>query len=113
MSARLPSGVLVSALLRRVNDAGGLGTVLARGDAQAGAILVVALDRGIMPRLLERGIGPDGRTALISTGPGADAAPDEIAAYWQKRRQRDPDLWVIEVDIPAAERFAAETILAD
>jgi hypothetical protein len=112
MSARLPSGVLVSALLRRVNDAGGIGTVLARGDAQAGAILVVTLDRGVMPRLLERGIGADGKTALVQAGP-ADPSPSEIAEYWRKRRQRDPDLWVIELDIPAAERFAAETILSD
>ncbi len=112
MSARLPSGVLVSALLRRVNDAGGIGTMLARGDAQAGAILIVTLDRGVMPRLLERGIGPDGKSALVPAGP-SDPSPGEIADYWRKRRQRDPDLWVIELDIPAAERFAAETILAD
>jgi hypothetical protein len=112
MSARLPSGVLVSALLRRVNDAGGIATLLARGDAQAGAILIVTLDRGVMPRLLERGIGPDGKTALVPAGP-AESTPGEIADYWRKRRQRDPDLWVIELDIPAAERFAAETILAD
>ena len=39
MSARLPSGLLVSALLRRVNDAGGFGIVLAKGDPQGGAIL--------------------------------------------------------------------------
>lgn len=113
MSARLPSGVLVSALLRRVNDAGGIGTLLARGDAQAGAILILTLDRGVMPLLLERGIGPDGATALLPVGPGAGAASDEIADYWRKRRQRDPDLWVIELDIPGAERFAAETMLDD
>jgi hypothetical protein len=91
MSGRLPSGVLVSALLRRVNDAGGFGAVMAKGDAQGGAILVIAVDKGAPPRLLERGIGP----------------------YWRRRRARDPDLWVIEVDIAAAERFAAETILDD
>ena len=44
-SERLPTQVVVSALLRRVNDAGGFGAVLARGDAQAGGVLVVALDR--------------------------------------------------------------------
>lgn len=113
MSPRLPSGVLVSALLRRVNDAGGIATMLARGDAQAGAILVLTLDHGAMPRLLERGIGPDGKTALMPAGPGDGAAPAEIAAYWRRRRERDPDLWVIELDIAGAERFAAETILAD
>ena len=113
MSDRLPSGVLVSALLRRVNDAGGIATVLAKGDAQGGAILLLALDRGTRPRFLERGIGPDGKSALLRAGPGEDAQPEEIDVYWRRRRQRDPDLWVIELDIAAAERFAAETILAD
>ena len=108
MSGRLPSGVLVSALLRRVNDAGGFGAVMAKGDAQGGAILVIAIDRGAAPRLLERGIGPDGRTALIDSTP-----PDDLDGYWRRRRARDPDLWVVEVDIAAAERFAAETILAN
>ncbi len=108
MSGRLPSNVLVSALLRRVNDAGGFGAVLAKGDAQGGAILVVAIDRGALPRLLERGIGADGRTALIDSTPAED-----LDGYWRRRRLSDPDLWVIEVDVAAAERFAAETILAD
>jgi hypothetical protein len=108
MSGRLPSGVLVSALLRRVNDAGGFGAVMAKGDPQGGAILVIAVDKGAPPRLLERGLGPDGRTAMIDSTPAED--PD---GYWRRRRARDPDLWVIEVDIAAAERFAAETILND
>ena len=108
MSARLPSGVLVSALLRRVNDAGGFGAVMAKGDPQGGAILVIAIDKGALPRLLERGIGPGGRTALIDSTP-----PEDLDAYWRRRRASDPDLWVIEVDIAAAERFAAETILDD
>ena len=108
MSGRLPSGVLVSALLRRVNDAGGFGAVMAKGDPQGGAILVIAVDRNALPRLLERGIGPDGRTALIDSTP-----PEDLDGYWRRRRASDPDLWVIEVDIAAAERFAAETILDD
>ena len=104
-SERLPTQVLVSALLRRVNDAGGFGTVLAKGDAQAGAVLVVALDRAGGARLLERGIGPDGRPGLIDSTPA-----DDLDGYWRRRRRRDPDLWVVELDIPDSERFAAETI---
>lgn len=104
MDERLPTGVLVSALLRRVNDAGGFGTVLAKGDAQAGAVLVVAVAGG-ETRVLERGIGPDGRVGLIDSTP-----TDGLVDYWRRRRQRDPDLWVIELDIPDAPRFAAETL---
>ena len=96
MSGRLPSDLLVGALLRRVNDAGGIAVVRARGDAQAGVIL-------------ERGIGADGSRGLIETGPKAGAA-ESLDDYWQRRRQRDPDLWVVALDIPQAKRFAAETI---
>ena len=105
MSDRLPTQVLVSAMLRRVADAGGFGAVLARGDAQAGGVLVVALERGAPPRLLERGIGPDGRPGLIDSTPA-----DDLDGYWRRRRQRDPDLWVVELDIADSQRFAAETI---
>jgi len=112
VSARLPSHLIVSALLRRVNDAGGMGVVRARGDAQAGAILVIALEQGGNPCVYERGIDPSGKTALLRSGP-ADLDSGTIDAYWRRRRSRDPDLWVLELDIPFAERFAAEMILDD
>ncbi|MBX9858502.1 MAG: DUF1491 family protein [Sphingomonas sp.] len=109
MSERLPTHVLVGALLRRVNDAGGMAMVLAKGDADAGALLLITGEKGQNYRALERGVGPDGASALVETGPsGAD--PTALTDYWQRRRTRDPDLWVIELDIAQAERFAAETI---
>ncbi len=106
MDGRLPSHMLVTALLRRMNDSGGMGMVLAKGDAHAGGILVVVVDAERRERVLERGIGPDGRTALIDSTPAND-----VIGYWRRRRARDPDLWVIELDGAAAERFTAETIL--
>ena len=106
MSDSLPSAVLVGALLRRVNDAGGIATVLARGDSQGGAILVVACERSRDYNILERSIGASGGTELIATP--IDSA--SVGDYWRRRRSRDPDLWVIELDIAQAERFAAETI---
>ena len=106
MDGRLPSGMLVTALLRRMNDSGGMGMVLATGDPQGGGILVIVIDADRRERVLERGLGLDGRTVLIDSTPAND-----ILGYWQRRRARDPDLWVIELDGAAAERFAAETIL--
>jgi hypothetical protein len=35
-----------------------------------------------------------------------------LEEYWQNRRRRDRDLWVVELDIPHAERFVAESILS-
>lgn len=109
--ARLASGLVVNALVRRVNAAGGSAMVLARGEAEAGAILVLALERGGDPHFLERGIGPDGLPTLVRSGPAEMADEEAVSSYWQRRRARDPDLWVIELDIAGAERFAAETII--
>jgi len=111
MDGRLPSGMLVTALLRRMNDSGGMGMVLAKGDPQGGGILVIVIDADPITshrreRVLERGLGPDGKTAMIESTPAND-----ILSYWQRRRARDPDLWVVELDGAAAERFTAETIL--
>jgi hypothetical protein len=104
---RLPSGLLVSAMLRRANDSGGFGVVRARGDEGGGAILVVATDAG-ETELLERGLGPDGSPALIVQQP-----VDSAEQYWRRRRSRDPDLWVIELDVPQVKRLVAETLGVD
>ena len=85
--------------------------MLAKGDATAGAILVIAQERGENQRVLERGIGLDGKPALIAVGPAGES--QAIADYWARRRRNDPDLWVVELDIALAERFVAETILSD
>lgn len=107
MNGRLPTHMIVGALVRRVNDAGGFGVIRARGDADAGAILLVIEQEA---RLLERAMDLDGNDVLVPAGPvaGSEESPDD---YWQRRRMRDPDLWVVALDIPDAERFAAETIL--
>lgn len=110
MTARLTAEFRAKALIRRVHDAGGSAAVLARGDAMTGAILILALERGDSPAFFERGPGIDGTSALLRTGPSEDS--DSAATdYWRRRRARDPDLWVIEVNIAGAERFVAETII--
>jgi hypothetical protein len=108
--ARLTSAVLVSALVRRVNHEGGSAAMLARGDETAGAILLILYERGANPRFVERGIGPDGSPALLPSGPADLADERAVTDYWQRRRSRDSDLWVVELDIAGAERFAAETM---
>ena len=106
MSDRLPTHLVVGALLRRVNDAGGMAMVRAKGDPQGGAILLLIESRS--SPVLERTIDFDGVAILAESVP-----PDGAEAYWRRRCSRDPDLWVVELDIPEAERFAAETILSN
>ena len=103
MSARLASSVLVGALIRQAEAQGGFGAVLAKGDASAGAIVVVLTSRGAEPRLYERILQPEGDYLWQRS---TDESV-EVPAFIARRRRFDPDLWVVELDIPAPERFAA------
>jgi hypothetical protein len=94
----------VAALLRRVAGEGGFGTVLARGDDTAGSIAIVTRESGS-----ERVLGP-----VMAMAGGYDwvelASGDAVAGWIERARSRDPDLWVVELDIPHAARFVAEIL---
>ncbi|WP_340266428.1 DUF1491 family protein [Sphingobium mellinum] len=107
---RLTSAMLVGVLVRRAAAAGGFATVLAKGDAISGVILVEAVERGKPQGLFERTPDFAGRYVLNRCGPPPESGPDMLSQYIERRRRVDPDLWVIELDIADAERFAAETI---
>lgn len=107
MSARAAAGLLVSALVRRTEAAGGHATVLVKGDAVSGAMLLVIADRGETQALVERTLDMNGRYRLTPTGP-KDMA--ELTDYIARRRRHDPDLWVVELDCTQAEIIAGEIL---
>ena len=105
-AVRLTSAMLVSALGRRISAEGGNAAVLAKGDATAGSILLICMEKGIVQSVRERVLDQSGVYAWTSVGP---ADPDHLSAYLERRRSRDSDIWIVELDIANAERFAAET----
>ena len=107
MEPRLASSLLVTALLRRAEAEGGFGTVIAKGDATAGAIAVILTERGANPRLFERMLQPDGHYGWHEASRGAGDGED-LGPTLERRRRFDPDLWIVELDIVSPERFAAE-----
>jgi hypothetical protein len=70
--------------------------------------MLVVLERGRHHAFVERALGIGGVYAWTRTGP---AEGDSLARtqYVESRRRFDPDCWVIELDVPSAERFIAET----
>jgi hypothetical protein len=108
MEARLGSSLLVNALLRLAGGEGGFGAVLAKGDADAGAITVILAERGERRMILERVVGPDGLYSWQEVGNRAAANEEELAKFLERRRRIDPDLWLIELDVASAQRFADE-----
>jgi hypothetical protein len=107
MAPRLASSVLVSALLRRAQDEGGNGAVLAKGDPTAGAIAVILAEKGRKACVLERLLQPDGRYSWEESGQEVQNE-EEFQRFLERRRKYDRDLWILELDIASAERFAAE-----
>jgi hypothetical protein len=108
MEPRLSSSVLVSALIRRAESLGGFGAVLYKGDATAGAVLVILAEKGRKLSVMERVLQPSGRYAWHAmVNEGADNA-EEVEKFLNRRRRIDPDVWILELDIASGERFADE-----
>lgn len=108
MEPRLASALLVNALLRLAGREGGFGAVLAKGDPEAGAVTVILAERGERRMILERSLGRDGRYGWHEAGTRAAGSEEEFAGFLEKRRRFDPDLWLVELDVASAERFADE-----
>jgi hypothetical protein len=108
MEPRLSSSVLAHALLRLAGERGGFGAVLAKGDSDSGALTVILTERGQRRLVLERVAGASGRYEWSETGTRAAGNDHSFALFLDKRRRIDPDLWLIELDVPSAERFADE-----
>jgi hypothetical protein len=109
---RLASSVLVTALLRIAEGESGFGAVLASGDKDSGAILLVLAERGHRIRILERALTPDGlyiwREAI-----GAAHNADEFDRFLERARRFDRDSWILELDVPSVERFTAQLSALD
>jgi hypothetical protein len=107
---RLPAHVEVSAILRRAATGGDFATVLRKGDAERGSILLFVASRGAHVRCLERVLSlSDGAYRWESVGPGESASSADVSDFLARRARFDADLWAIELDIADAERFIAET----
>ena len=98
MEARLKSGIWIRALIRRCDLAAIPVAVLARGDDDAGAILLKFNGRDIGCSVLAQARGRDGELLWMrATGPSPVAEAD-ADSYIERQRRRDPDLWVVEIE---------------
>lgn len=109
MSGRLPARLEVSGLVRRIETEGGFATILQKGDAEGGSLLLIVGSRGRYFASLERILGISGAYEWRAAGPPESAGSEDLGSFLAKRTQFDPDLWIVELDIAEPERFIAET----
>ncbi|MEL6528418.1 MAG: DUF1491 family protein [Pseudomonadota bacterium] len=108
MAARLPAHLEVGALIRLAESQGGNGMVLAKGERDAGTILLVIMCRGENAELFERMPQLDGSRCFVRARIQDPEKPYEFSEYLVRRHRQDPDIWILEVDIDAKERFIAD-----
>jgi hypothetical protein len=111
MTPRLASGVWVSAYLTRLRLADIPAYVTARGDPEAGAVVVKVA-------LLDRTARAYERRSDLMTGARAwmlfaDGPEVEVDAQLARARARDPDLWVIELEDRQGRTLLEEDGLSD
>ena len=77
--ARLPAKLEASSLVRRAEIEGGFGMIVARGDPDRGALVLLFAERGVHVACLERQLDSSGAYAWQTTGPEAGASAEEVA----------------------------------
>ena len=107
MSTRLKASIIVSGLIRAVESQGGSAMVLHKGDGDAGSIAIAILDEGRISALFERQYQAEMGYVLIKTWAQDTDNKHDFGETLARKTARDPDLWVIELHVPNAERFIA------
>ena len=105
----MPAHLEVAGLIRRVAAAGGFAAVLKRGERDAGTILLVLREPGANPRLFERMPVVDGTRPWRESMAQHSDNQAEFEDYLARRGAQDPDIWLIELDVPNPERFIYES----
>lgn len=93
MTPRLKTEFWVQATLRRCLN----GVVLRRGDADAGGVIAVLRGRQGLA-VFSRVTDAEGEPAWLRAIGPEPLGEAEADAYVARQTQRDPDLWVIEVE---------------
>ncbi len=106
--SRLPAQLEVAALIRAAESAGGFATVLAKGERDAGTVLILTLERGGPARLWERLPRVDGKRVFTVVRIQHPDEKQDFEDFLRRRTARDRDAWLVELDIVNAERLIAE-----
>jgi len=104
---QLSSDIWVYALVRRAQLGGAFATIVRKGDARGGAVLVKIVNRRTdEAQLWAEAVGAHGRSVWMQPKAGADER--DLDAYLERAARIDPDIWVVEIEDPDARRFLTD-----
>ncbi|GAA4047411.1 DUF1491 family protein [Parerythrobacter jejuensis] len=103
--SRLPAHLEIAAFLRLIEAQGGFGTVLAKGERDAGTVLLVTTENGQNAQLYERMPQLDGTRAWALSRVQEPDKSEEFSEYLARRARQDSDVWILEADVADGQRF--------
>lgn len=111
MPREIPAHIWVSALLRRAQAAGAFATIVHRGDAERGDVLVKVVAGRDRCWLYAPAFAMEGPSAFERLPAGDDpAAEADVDVLVQKRLKSDRDLWVVEIEDREMRHFLTEEV---
>jgi len=105
MATRIPAHLEVSGLIRAVQAEGGFAAVIAKGERDAGTILIICSEKGSGSAAYERMPQSDASRAWALSRRQDIDNPQDFWDYCDRRKRQDSDLWIVEIDVPNGERF--------
>ncbi len=97
---RLKAEIWIMAHVRRCNDEGIPAIVVRRGDARGGSLVLKINQFGQGCRVLSQTVDMDGARGWIAAFKGERVPEKEADAYIARAMDRDPDIWVVEIESP-------------
>lgn len=100
-----------SALIRRAGIGGAFAAVVRKGDTDAGAVLVKVATLDRKARLYAPARNGEGERIWLDLSAGSLGDDEaEVDAAIRKRTEKDPDIWVIEVEDRQGRHFLLEPV---
>lgn len=97
-SHRLRARLWIEACLTACRAAAVPATVIARGDADAGSVLLKWRRPDGHGSVLAPMTNMEGERVWRAATGAAPVGEADCDAYWRRQRDRDPDLWVLEIE---------------
>ncbi|WP_025885259.1 DUF1491 family protein [Asaia prunellae] len=88
--ARLKSGLWARGLMRLIETQGGSAMMIKRGDDDAGAVLVILVDRMARCAVLRDAAFGAGWERITME------SHEALDTYLERQKRYDPDLWILE-----------------
>ena len=111
MPRDIQAQVWAGALVRRAQIGGAFATIVHRGDADRGDVLVKVTSARGRARLYAPAFNPDGPSEFEALPAGlADAPETDVDALIARRLKADRDLWVIEIEDGQGRHFLTERV---